>query len=308
MLPEGYEIREVVESDFEAITDLTNRIEQEKVNVEEHLQRWRNPDRKQWRRVVVKDGRIVAYAGCLQAITGGGDIYLLRVDVDESHQGLGIGRALMDEALRAGLTFEPRLLTSKSRDDMPREMKFMEAAGFEAFSNLRGVTLDLTAPSAVEIKDVAELKTWAEIGDSPENRAKLYEIYHQSDQDSPGIDVWGMPDYPNWEMGIFTAYWFRPESLFVAIVDGEWVGLSLVGPLEDGEWTTDYTGVIPAFRGRGIATQLKVAGIEHARAQGGKRLGTFNDELNGPMRAINAKLGFMPETGWWMYRKDPASV
>lgn len=305
-IPPGYELREVVEADFEAITELTNRIEQEKLAVEEHLLRFRNPNRKQWRRVVTHGGQIVAYTGCLQAVTGGGDIYLIRVDVDAEHQGKGIGRALIAQALEAGHDFGARLLTSKARDDMPRERTFLDAAGFEAFEYLRGVTLDLAAfappPSS---SGSEEIQTWAEIGDSPENRARLYELYRHTDFDSPGIEVWGMPDFPNWETGIFTGTWYRPEGLFVAVVDGEWVGMSIVGPMEDGTWTTDYTGVLPSHRGQGIATRLKLAGVDLAKKGGGSHLHTFNDELNGPMRAINAKLGFEPESGWWMYRKSP---
>jgi len=305
---DSYIIREVAESDFGAITELTNRIEQEKLTPEDHLSRWRNPNRKQWRRVVLDGDRLVAYAGCLQAVTGGGDIYLLRVDVEPEYQGRGIGRELLSMAEAAGRNFGPRLLTTKARDDMPRERRFLEAAGYSAFENMRGVTLDLRTFSWGAARKPIALLSWRDIGDSPANRAKLYQLYRETDKDSPGIDVWGMPDFENWETGIFNASWYRAEALLVALEGDEWVGMSIVGPMEDGEWTTDYTGVLPAYRGRGIATELKLAGIELARREGGVRLNTFNDELNGPMRAINEKLGFKAETGWWMYRKDPASV
>jgi GNAT superfamily N-acetyltransferase len=306
LLPPGYEAREVQADDFVAITELTNRIEQEKLTPEDHLGRWRNKSRNQWRRVVTHGGQIVAYVGCLQAITGGGDIYLIRVDVDDSHRNQGIGKTLLAEAEEAGRQFGARILTTKARDDMPREKRFLEAANYDAFENMRGVTLDLTsfAPPATS-RGSEEIVSWAEIGDSPANRRRLYEMYRETDKDSPGIDVWGMPDFENWETGIFTGSWYRPESLFVAVENGEWIGLAIVGPMEDNIWTTDYTGVLPAHRGKGIGTRLKLRGIEHAMNRQGRELHTFNDELNGPMRAINSKLGFKPETGWWMYRKDP---
>lgn len=305
-LPVGYLQRPVVESDFEAITELTNRIEQEKMTPEDHLQRFNNRNRNQWRQVVLKDDTIIAYAGCLQAITGGGDIYLLRVDVDDKHQGQGIGRKLLAEAEIAGREFGARILTSKAREDLPRSMSFLDAAGYEAFENLRGVTLDLTAFQRPMVRAGSErILTWSEIGDSPANRRRLYEMYRETDKDSPGVDVWGMPDLANWETGIFPSTWYRPEGLFVAVEEDDWVGIALVGPMEDNKWTTDYTGVLPEHRGKGIGTRLKLAGIDLALSQGGKELHTFNDELNGPMRAINAKLGFQPETGWWMYRKNP---
>lgn len=306
MIPDGYSLRDVYFDDFDRITELTNRIEQEKLSVEDMRARWLNKSRKQWRRVVMFDGEIVGYVGCLQAITGGGGIYLLRVDIDDNHQRKGIGKALLELADRAGREFEARLLTTKSRDDMSREKRFFEAAGYEPFEHLQGVKLDFETYQAPSTKPGPEvIRTWAEIGDSPENRLRLYEMYSRTESGSPGIEVWGIPAFEGWQTGIFPSSWYRPEGLLVAEIEGEWVGLAIVGPMEDGIWTTDYTGVLPAHRGQGIATRLKVAALDYARLNGAIAIHTFNDALNGPMRAINDKLGFVAETGWWMYRKTP---
>jgi len=306
MIPEGYSLRDVYFDDFDRITELTNRIEQEKISVEDMRARWLNKSRKQWRRVVIFEDEIVGYVGCLQAITGGGGIYLLRVDIEDEHQKKGIGKALLGLADQAGREFEAKLLTTKSRDDMPREKRFFEAAGYEPFEHLQGVKLDFEAYQAPYTKPGSEvIRTWADIGDSRENRLRLYEMYIQTESGSPGIEVWGIPGFEGWETGIFTSSWYRPEGLLVAEIEREWIGLAIVGPMEDGIWTTDYTGVLPQHRGQGIATRLKVLALDYARANEAKAIHTFNDALNGPMRAINDKLGFVADTGWWMYRKTP---
>jgi mycothiol synthase len=56
----------------------------------------------------------------------------------------------------------------------------------------------------------------------------------------------------------------------------------------------DMTAVRRAFRGRGLATALKLATIAWATDAGVDALETGNDEANGPMRAINARLGYRP--------------
>jgi mycothiol synthase len=56
----------------------------------------------------------------------------------------------------------------------------------------------------------------------------------------------------------------------------------------------DMTAVRPAYRGRGLALALKEATIAWAIAHGLDSLETGNDELNAPMRAVNARLGYRP--------------
>jgi GNAT superfamily N-acetyltransferase len=54
------------------------------------------------------------------------------------------------------------------------------------------------------------------------------------------------------------------------------------------------TAVLRAFRGRGIASALKLATIAWAIEHGLAVLETGNDEANAPMRAVNARLGYGP--------------
>jgi mycothiol synthase len=306
MLPPGYTLRDVEHGDFERIAELVNRIEQEPVHADELRNRWRNKNRIQWRRVVVFDGRIVGFAHSLAGLSVRDGIFLVRADVDESHQHQGIGRTLFELAEAFAWESNADIAVVKARDDMPRERRFCEAAGYRLFSNLRGVALDLTTFRRPAVPPGEEaILNWAQIGDTPENRRRLYDLNQRTDRDSPGADVWGSPSYENWLTAIIEARWFLPEGALIATLGGEWIGMAIVGPTEDGSWTTDYTGVLPEYRGKGVATRLKVAGIEVAIARGARELHTFNEELNGPMRAINAKLGFQAQTGFLYFRKDP---
>jgi RimJ/RimL family protein N-acetyltransferase len=55
------------------------------------------------------------------------------------------------------------------------------------------------------------------------------------------------------------------------------------------------TGVMPAYRGRGIAGALKRATVAWAAANGVVTLETENNVENAPMRAINLALGYQPQ-------------
>ena len=141
----------------------------------------------------------------------------------------------------------------------------------------------------------------------------LYEaIYVAEGVKPPAGDVLLQPDIRR-----YLQDWGQPhDSGFVALdpvtsnrIGAVWLRL-LIGDQKGYGYVDEATpeltiAVVPECRGKGIGTRLKLAGIDLALSHGGKELHTFNDELNGPMRAINAKLGFQPETGWWMYRKNP---
>ena len=53
------------------------------------------------------------------------------------------------------------------------------------------------------------------------------------------------------------------------------------------------TGAGGAYRGRGVATALKVAMLAGAKKAGLRAMLTTNDEPNKAMRGINAKLGYV---------------
>ena len=57
-----------------------------------------------------------------------------------------------------------------------------------------------------------------------------------------------------------------------------------------------------AWRGRGIAFALKREQARRAHAAGFERITTYNDEVNAPMRAVNTRLGFEPQSPVLMVR------
>jgi len=60
------------------------------------------------------------------------------------------------------------------------------------------------------------------------------------------------------------------------------------------------TGVVRTHRRRGVATALKVKGVEWARARGVRVIETDNEE-NNPMFDLNVALGYRPVPAWAEY-------
>jgi RimJ/RimL family protein N-acetyltransferase len=85
---------------------------------------------------------------------------------------------------------------------------------------------------------------------------------------------------------------FLPDACFIAVKRGEFVGYSNLITAQDG-FDTDMTGVARPYRGKGVATLLKLRGIRYAQDHGNQKLWVVNDSVNAAMLALNAKLGFV---------------
>ena len=87
------------------------------------------------------------------------------------------------------------------------------------------------------------------------------------------------------------------ECSFVALSEGSVIGYAIL--VDDGEGMGSHvmTGVLPAWRRRGIALALKQAQIDAARARGLRSLRTAN-AMENPMRLVNERLGYRRDVDW----------
>jgi GNAT superfamily N-acetyltransferase len=80
----------------------------------------------------------------------------------------------------------------------------------------------------------------------------------------------------------------------VAVVDDRLAALAFVAWDGAARAENEFTGTHPDFRGRGLATLVKLSTLHWARSRGIREIWTGNDSENAPMLAINAKLGYEP--------------
>jgi Ser/Thr protein kinase RdoA (MazF antagonist) len=131
---------------------------------------------------------------------------------------------------------------------------------------------------------------------------KLHELHEACRRDVPALDPPTEEPYEEvvawWETVGLVSPTYLPDGYLIARDGQRWVGESALWDSRDEPDALDQgmTGVIRAYRGRGIATALKVRGVRQARSLGKRQIRTRNDSLNAAMLRINAAMGFRRES------------
>ncbi|MGH2405869.1 MAG: GNAT family N-acetyltransferase, partial [bacterium] len=95
-----------------------------------------------------------------------------------------------------------------------------------------------------------------------------------------------------------------PDAYYLARVGEVYVGeADLRRPLDGSHLIHNVTGVLPAWRGRGIAMALKLATIAYAQRHGYAEIRTHNEVRNAGMLAINERLGFARQPAWITFER-----
>jgi len=172
---------------------------------------------------------------------------------------------------------------------------FLRARGFAPLERFLPSSLDLMAFDPTQFAGAVRraeaqgvrLLTYAERGDSPQNRRKLYALEQAARASQPFREVGPYLPAPfeAWEREF--AGW-DPETIFLAITA---LGDAWVGVVTGLEWY--FTGVHPDWWGRGLATALKVRCLSEAKRRGVAQMETENHEDNAAMLMVNRRLGFV---------------
>jgi GNAT superfamily N-acetyltransferase len=211
----------------------------------------------------------------------------------------GIGSTLFDAVSDAARRMGKTGFQTDVSEEHADGIRFLLHRGFVVTDRTRVVRLDLAGRTPPDVATPPGI-TLTSLAARPD----LIESVH-------GVAVEAFPDVPTGVRTPLAALDLRgfierdvdrpgvPKDGFIVAVDrhtGEAVGYaSLI--MAPGSRTTAYhgmTAVRPAWRGRGIATALKQATIRWAVEHGLEALETGNDEVNAPMRAVNAALGYRP--------------
>jgi GNAT superfamily N-acetyltransferase len=227
------------------------------------------------------------------------------VRVAPDARGRGIGSALLAELQRRADGLSVPTLEVEVRDDDAGSLAWTERRGFAEVGRSVRLALDLTAidEPAVEPPDGIEIVSWAE---RPDLSRGIYEVACEAYPDEPGSGDVEMEPFEGWLSQDMQGSGDRAEAVFVALAGDEVAGYAKLSlSVRAGYVMHDMTGVKRSFRGRGIASALKRAEIAWAKREGYRRLETFNDELNAPIRALNEKHGYRPARGSVTLRRTP---
>jgi RimJ/RimL family protein N-acetyltransferase len=138
---------------------------------------------------------------------------------------------------------------------------------------------------------------------SEEAVRKLYDLYARCAPDTPMYRLAAYPEYERWRQWMIDTESTCRETMILAADGDQVVACSVMVKTGGGGLYVDYTCVDRAYRNRHLALALKLLGIRAAKALGVPYIRTGNDSNNGPMLAINRKLGFVSEPGeYYMQR------
>jgi GNAT superfamily N-acetyltransferase len=307
--------RELADSDWDAVASLINQYQTDGITAD--ILRQRNShwnDRDPRLRLVVEDGagNLIAYCRSLRRESDPAELFRSSIFVEKQATGKGIGRKLLQVVSSFAKDNGGIALLASVEESCDRGMRFAELAGFQRVQRLFESKLDLTKLDT-EIYSAARQRlvdegitftTLQQLGDTTENWRNLYELDRETDRDAPGAENWSVGTFEEYYQDLSEDHGFTPECAQLALLNDRLIGVNVVtASTTPGEWHTDYTGVRRELRGKGIALALKVLGAQYAKNNGARILVTNNEERNAPMLAVNKKLGFVEQPGFFVMKK-----
>lgn len=242
------------------------------------------------------------------------DQYIFYLGVIPEYQGCGIGKRLHKAVTDTLHERGAKSAVTWLREDYPRAIRFLNERGYkqiqrDAQSELMVASFD-PVPFAwvgdklkkhrISLHTVTELQQrdtdWLQ---------KLYDLDWPIRLDMPSTEKKKQESLKDWNARKFESPYTLTDGYIVAVTDeGEYVGYSSVKKHSSGEpkLMTETTGVLGDWRRKGIATAMKLAIVDYAKASGYEKIVTENEE-NNPMYNLNIALGFRPIPAWLTFKK-----
>jgi GNAT superfamily N-acetyltransferase len=300
------------DTDFEAMLAIKNAIypfQRDSVARWQHMYR-NHPDFIVFRWYMVEhDGRPVGTGGYDQ---DGGRFdphrFVIVAEIDPDYQDRGFGRTLYNRILHDLREYAPQQLTTRTRQDLIRSMRFVIERGFEPVQwdyeqRLNPQEFDAAPFANLELKQAARgivIRTLPELEHDPQRDRKLYALHGQVLADVPMVGEATDQPFDEWRSRTFNNPTLLPDGYFVAVSGDEYVGYTKIteGLGNPWEYYQGLTGVRRDYRRRGIALALKVRAIEFAKHNGKTQIKTFNGKQNTGMLRINEIVGFKRQPPW----------
>lgn len=297
------------ETDIPGIQRVVNNYESYPVTTDE-ISIWlleRTPGREHLRLVAEEPpGAIVGYGVAVHDAWNPAGQFYAWAGVLPANLRRGVGSALWEMIWNYLREQGAERVVSEVRDSDPEGLSLARREGFIIERHVFTSHLDLQAfdstpyhPLRARLQDQGlRFCALSDFPVMPEIDRKLCALNYAIVQDVPG-ETWDKDRYPEFfEKRILNASWFRRDGQLLAIDGDSWVGLAGVSlSLETQEAFNTVTGVLRSYRGRQIATVLKVLAARYARREGALSIGTNNDSLNAPILAVNTRLGYRPQAG-----------
>jgi mycothiol synthase len=261
------------------------------------------------RLVALWDWEIVAAAQATQQHAPRDSRSEIKIGVRLDHRCRGIGSALLGalETFLRERGGEMMLCYASEKDHVGA---FLEPRGFsetfrgysqwlplERFDPTRFASDERWQREGIRLHSLESLRFNS---DTPQ---QLYELYVQLEQDAPRADTdFVALSFEQFYHNNFEQASSIPEAVTVAVDDDRLVGLNTLYLDSSGDVLHNgLTGVLPEYRGLGLALALKLEGIRVSQRRGIRGITSYNASTNAPILRLNEKLGFerAPATLEW---------
>jgi GNAT superfamily N-acetyltransferase len=292
--------------DVEQAIALCSAIQPERVyDLGVHLQRFDEPERtdseslRQWAAVDDTSQQLIGYAACWNVVRRK---YRMDLMVHADWRNRRIGSDLLGVILTALQAMPAATLQARTWDDWADSLQFLHRRGFIETHRMVELRLNLSTadmasfaglPSGLMAQGI-QFATLRQEGQDERFWVRL------TDLQQAAVNGWPDPD-PDGEMTIpseddvrrmFDSWQTTPDTFFLAKADGVFIGYTALGQDHCAQEAigTGPTAVRPGYRGRGLATALKVLALTHAQQQGWQTAATRS--ASPAMIRVNEKLGF----------------
>jgi len=215
---------------------------------------------------------------------------MVRVAPDARREGIGSG--LVAAAAGAARSLEKESAFGAVQPDDPGSLRFAEAHGFIEVSREVELTRRLQLGDGQIQGGILELTT--------EHRRGAYEVFVAAVPDQATAGQAEARSYEEWVESELS----NAVVAFVAVEDDRAVGYATLQPLGDEPKRLEhgFTGVLPDYRRRGVATALGAAQLAWASERRYEELSTVTGVTNAGLRAQKAKLGYDERPGTILVR------
>jgi len=302
-----------IPDDFGRVVDIYNTIMPEPHTVQQFIEWEQNAPASRIREWVVAtvDDYVVANGGAERVPWMAPGVFSLHVRVDPDYRRQGAGQALLEHVEGWARAQGATLLRATVRDHMAESVAWAQARGYEIERHIFESTLDVPAfdeaarfPGVVERAEAEGFRfhTLAEMPGEATERM-IYDCVSRSVIDIPGFDG-EMDPFEEWKKSDLSGEGYREDCVIFALKDDRVAGVSYMRQVTQTRalWTW-YTGVDPDFRGHNLSLALKLLCVRKAKELGAPYMRTNNDSQNGPMLAVNRKMGYVPCPGQYRVQK-----